>query len=532
MVLQKTSKTILTSDDILKYIDDYEIKQVPHLNDLWEYYKGKNVKIITRKTPDPNNPDNKIVISYGRKIVTTYTGYGYRPKYITYKPNIKKTEEQINSDEVNINDSTTTEPDPVEKVFTNEIQILYNGNNEHIKTNRAGRNLAIFGFSYEILYIDSEIDNINGQLANKAIPKFFTVDPREMILLYDFSPEPKIVAGIRYYKMDNDKQYKVEVYYKDRIEYYVRYQDDESNKWQLMIDHNNSAKMNMYDDIPIVAFYRGDEIQSIIENVLTIIDAYDVLMSDSMNEFDRFAFAYMVFKRISLTSPIDQKNPNKMNEALKDLKRRRVFEGLDKDADVKFLTKDIPTQFITYMADKLKMEIHLQSHVPDFTTLTGALSGAAIDRLLFDFENLVSSDEADFDVALIRRGNLITNLLLKLNRIPLDSDFATMINISHKRNLPLDRNSFAQMAQLLVNGGFSRRMIVSQMPEDMVPDVEAELREEEEEQNAMTGPLDNSMDFGSSDMNNPNPDEQKQIDNLIAGGMNEQDAINQVMGGA
>jgi hypothetical protein len=88
------------------------------------------------------------------------------------------------------------------------------------------------------------------------------------------------------------------------------------------------------------------------------------------------------------------------------------------------------------------------------------------------------------------------------------------------------------MAQLLVNGGFSRRMIVSQMPEDMVPDVEAELREEEEEQNAMTGPLDNSMDFGSSDMNNPNPDEQKQIDNLIAGGMNEQDAINQVMGGA
>jgi hypothetical protein len=106
-----------------------------------------------------------------------------------------------------------------------------------------------------------------------------------------------------------------------------------------------------------------------------------------------------------------------------------------------------------------------------------------------------------------------------------------MINISHKRNLPLDRNSFAMMAVQLVNGGFSRRMIVSQMPEDMVPDVEAELKEEKEEQDALTGTLDNNMDFGSSDINTPSADEQKQINDLVAGGMNEQDAKDQVMGG-
>jgi SPP1 family phage portal protein len=526
MVLQKTSKTVLTNDDILKYIEEYECKTVPHLNDLWEYYKGKNVSITNRKASDPNNPNNKVIISYGRKIITTYTGYGYRPRYITYKPNIKKTKEEITNDETNI--EPIKEVDPVEKVYTNEMQIIYNINNEHIKTNRAGRNLAIFGFNYELLYIDSEYDN--KELNNKVIPKFFTVDPRELIALYDYSPEPKIIISIRYYKID-DLTYKVEVYYKDRTERYVRYQEKSGSKWLLKSD-DNPLTMNMFTDIPIIAYYRGDEIQSIIENILTTIDAYDVLMSDSMNEFDRFAFAYMLFKKLSLTNPIDKKDPVKMAAALKDLKRRRIFEGLDKDADVKFLTKDIPTAFIEYMSKQLRDQIHAQSHVPDFTTLTGALSGAAIDRLLFDFENLVSSDEADFDTALIRRGQLITDLLIKLKRLPEDSDFATMINISHKRNLPLDRNSFAQMAGLLVNAGFSRRMIVSQMPEDMVPDVEAELEEEKEEQNSLTGGDLTNTNLFDENSAEPSADEQKQIDDLVAGGMNEQDAKDQVMQGA
>lgn len=505
MQLQKTSKTILTDKDILQYIQNYESTIVPHLTDLWEYYKGKNVSITTRKVPDPNNPDNKIIISYGRKIITTYTGYGYRPKYIIYKPNIKKTEQEIVNEELDNPDYV--EPDPIEKIYTNEMQIVFNDNNEHIKTNRMGRNLAIFGLSYEILYIDSEFNTT--ELSNKAVPKFFTVDPREMIVLYDYSPEPKIVIAIRYYKMSLN-EYKVEVYYKNKIERYIRYREQSNNQvteWKLKPDPDNPTSINFYSDIPVIACYRGDEMQSIMENVLTIIDAYDVLVSDSMNEFDRFAFAYLIMKRISLTNPIDKKDPIKSNNALKELKRRRIFEGLDKDAEVKFLTKDIPTTFIEYMARKLKEEIHLQSHVPDFTQLTGALSGAAIDRLLFDFENLVSSDEADFDVALIRRGTLITDLLIRLGRLKEECSFSTMVTISHKRNTPLDRNMYAQMAVQLVNAGFSRRMIVSQMPEDMVPDVEAELKEEEEEQQSLIGGLGNEDMTEYDEQGNPITDQ-------------------------
>jgi SPP1 family phage portal protein len=482
MTLQKTNKAILTNEEILKYISDYEINTVKHLDDLWEYYKGKNVKITERKIPDNNNPDNKVIASYGRKIVTTYTGYGYRPKYITYKPNVKKTNTEIENTE---NDLSNEKTDPVEKKFCNEIQNIYKYNNEHIKTNRAGRNLGIFGFNYELLYIDSEYDK--KELTNKAVPKFFTVDPRQMVVLYNYDPEPKIIIAIRFYPM-NKNEYKVEVYYKDNMIPYIRYREETNNnvnEWKLKTD--GKVMPNYFNDVPVIAFYRGDEMQSIIENVLSLIDAYDVLMSDSMNEFDRFAFAYLIMKNISLTNPIDKKDPVKAAAALEKVKRRRIFEGLDKDSDIHFLTKDIPTQFIEYMARKLKEEIHLQSHVPDFTLLTGALSGAAIDRLLFDFENLVSSDEADFDVALIRRGEMITDYLIKMNAIPRDSDFSMMINIMHKRNLPLDKNMYATLAYTLTTAGFSRKMIISQMPEDMVSDVEDELAEEEKERNDMVG---------------------------------------------
>jgi SPP1 family phage portal protein len=487
MVLQKTSKEVLSTTDILKYIQDYETTIVPHLNDLWEYYKGKNVKILNRKTPDPNNPDNRIVVSYGRKIVVTYTGYAYRPKYITYKPNIKKETEEIENDEFSdgydSQGNRVIVPDPIEKVFVNELQNIYNINNEHIKTNRAGRNSVIFGFAYEVCYIDSEIQPIDSTLPIKAIPRFFSVDPREMIVLYDFSPEPKIKIAIRFYQMEDKNSYKVEVYYKDHTEIYKRVRSDDYGKWMLI---NEGSYYNYYDNVPVAAYYRGDEMQSIMENVLTIIDAHDVLFSDSMNEFDRFAFAYMIMKKFGLTDPIAKKDPTKTNWALKLLKQRRVFEHLDKDAEISFLTKDIPTEFIAHIGAQLREQIHIQSHVPDFTDKNMAgTSGIAIQKLTsYDFENIVSSDEADFDTGLYMRMSLMITIMKKLGIVDGTTD---MVLINHKRNVPLNNQEFAQTALLMQNGGFSRRAIVGIMPEEIIPDIEKELEYEKEEQEAMIG---------------------------------------------
>jgi len=510
MELMKTDKTTLSEEDILKYIADYELEQVPELFKLWEYYRGKNTTILERKAPDQNTPDNKVPIPYGRKIVTTFTGYAYRPRYITYKP--VESEEDVEKRRIEKEEAKIVEkeaaykrlpgeplplpevkekaPKTAEDIFASELQDIFDHNNEHIKTSRAGRNTGIFGLSYEILYIKGVLNKgeDKAKLPVKAEVRFFSVDPREMILLYNYDSEPEKVAAIRYYKIDND-YYKVEVFYLDKILQYDRKREKDGlggSKWKLTL---KGQYTNFFGEIPVVAYYFGDEMNGVIDPVVPMIDAYDVLVSDSLNEFDRFAYAYLIMKRFGLTDPTKKKEPGVVAQILRDLKKRRVFENLPKDAEIEFLTKDIPDEFITFMTGLLKEEIHVQSHVPDFASekFASGVSGIAVQRLLFDFENVVSSTEADFDVGLMERIRLITIIMEKSRAGGGSPD---MINISHKRNIPLNLSDFAKTSKTMKEAGFSSWLCADIMPDDVVPNVEEELERQKEEREEMMPDID------------------------------------------
>ncbi len=197
MELLRTEKTEFTEEDILKAIEEHETTRVPHLTDMWDYYRAKNPKITKRQPVDKSNPDNKTIVSYGRKIVNTFKGYAYRPGYITFK-----------SEEEN---------------FLEALKHTFSINNETVKTSCSGRNTGIFGYTYELFYIETDSDN--GE--DKAEPRFICVDPREMMVYYDHSPEPKIVVAIRYFPI-TDEKYRVEVRYPNTIEAYDRVKSSSS----------------------------------------------------------------------------------------------------------------------------------------------------------------------------------------------------------------------------------------------------------------------------------------------------------------
>jgi SPP1 family phage portal protein len=363
------------------------------------------------------------------------------------------------------------------------LQGLFNKNNEHIKTTRAGKDSAIFGVAYEMMYLEAEVKAKEGDIQTKTFPRFFSVDPREMILLYDQSSEPKKKIAIRYYLISKN-HYKVEVIYDNRIELYDRKKEDTDTEWKIT---PGEIYPHIFGEIPVVAYYldSSQDSDGIIESVIPLIDAYDVLVSDSMNEFSRFAYAYMVMKDFGLTDQAKKKDPTVVSQMLKFLKRFRLFEWVPKDAEISFLTKEIPTEFIQFMATFLREQIHIQSHVPDFTSekMAGA-SGIAIKRLLFDFENVVSTAEAEFDIGLQNRIQLIL-IALKMNMTaPADWVF-DMVSISHKRNIPLDLNETATTAKTMKEAGFSSWLVADVMPDDIIPNVQEELdrQKEEKEQN-------------------------------------------------
>lgn len=511
MVLLKTEKTNFTPEEIIDEIMKHE-RENGVFDDYMAYYSGENVKISRRPKPDENNPDNRIAVSYARKIVKTFVGYGYRPKYITIKPkpDTEQMQKDMMEDEIKKQEFKKAKfkamqngqilEEPIEEpkkpteseLYFKKIQEIYDKEKESIKTYRAARNVCIFGLSYEIVYVDKELTEETARV--EAVPKFATVDPRNMILFYNYDIEPKEVLAIYYTTIDQDTKF-VTVYYPDHNESYImkRLKDTvtttnpdgsiNTRSWELT---GKKTWSNFFKAIPVVPYYFDDEIIPIFKCVLMLIDANDELYSDSMNELDRFAFAYLIMKRFGLTDVIKKKDPNIVDQALKLLKRRRIFEYLPGDADIKFLTKDIPTDFIKYMSQALREQIHVQSHVPDFNSETmRAVSGEALKRLLFDFENLVSTSEAEFDVGLYKRIDLITKILKLRNLVPQSSDPNTMIEINHKRNMPLNTKEFADTAKVMKDTGFSMRTICENMPDDMIPDVDEELRRQKEEMEQM-----------------------------------------------
>jgi len=491
MNLIKTEKDELTEDDILKFIDDYEKNVVPTFNNLNNYFKARNSTIVNRKKPDASSTDNKIIVAYGRKIVNSFAGYAYRPNYITYKADIERDESLLEGEE---------KVQLPEEVYMEQLQKIFNKNKEHIKTAKAGKMFAVYGVYYEIVYIDRETEYKNGQLINNAIPKFFGVDPREMILIYDYESEPNKKFGIRFYKTEKET-YRVEVYSADKIDVYIRTKDVDYT-WKLKLEETYP---NYFNAIPIVAYYFDDDMTSIMDPVLSLIDANDVLYSDSMNEFTGFASAYLVMTKFGLTDPTKMKTPGMFSEVLANLKRKRVIENLPADASIKYLLKDIPTEFITFMSEKIREQIHIQSHVPDFTSekMSGA-SGIAIKRLLFDFENLVSSADANFDLGLNERIELIT-IIMKKAKMGINEDMdMDVITINHKRNLPLDLGEYATTAVSLKSAGFSSYLVADTMPDDVVPDIQAELaRQKQEAEELMGNDIESGYtDFGGDDPNN------------------------------
>ena len=135
------------------------------------------------------------------------------------------------------------------------------------------------------------------------------------------------------------------------------------------------------------------------------------------------------------------------------------------------------------MSELVRDQIHIQSHVPDLGSqaFNDGVSGVAIQRLMFDFENLMAAAEAEFDTALYDRIRMIISVYSKTGRAKGTFDEVT---ISHKRNAPLNLKEYADTALTMTQAGFSRYLCADVMPDDIIPDVEEELARQDEDMEA------------------------------------------------
>ena len=301
MVFRLASLDLLTNEVIKRMINKFKQTEIPRLNKLYNYYLDKNA-VLLRTQEDETKPNNKIAHPYAKYITDTFTGY-FMGEPVAYL-----------SDE-NI--------EPYKAI------LAYN-DEEQENTNLA-RDCSIFGRAWEELYIDDD-----GQI------RFTIIDPREVIAVYDEKIGDELLAIVRFYEKYNvvdDKTYLiVEVFNKDEV---VTYQTGLGVDYLTEIDRKQLA----FGFVPFVLYKNNKDDLGDYEEVLTLIDAYDSLVSDGINDFDYFCDAYLALYGYTADS-----------EDIAQMKKNRVLL-MDQGTNAEFLIKNGDSAGLETAKNRLEKDI-------------------------------------------------------------------------------------------------------------------------------------------------------------------------------
>ena len=368
---------------------------------------------MKKQATDLGKPANKVVVNYCYNIVQNYRGYltGIDIAYSSDK-NIDQVFEVLNYNDVKQEDS-------------NYLQ-----------------DALVYGCAYEIAYIDEWGKH-----------RFKTLDPKNVIPIYDDTLDQDLVYCIRFWsnKIADKDFYIVEVYSKSEIKTYKS--DMGFQTFELIKEEPHYFGM-----VPITVFELNNDRVSIFDQIMTLQDAYNKLLSAEVDDFESFADAYLVLKGMMGTDPAD----------LADMKRNRALL-LDNDAEASYLTKNISDTQIQNMLNNINDNIHKIANSPDFNDdKFMAQTGIAMRFKLVQFENASSAIEAEMRKALQRR----IELICAIGNIKGDNLSFDDVKITFTRNLPTNLTETAQVVNSL-RGLVSDQTLLSLLP--FVEDSQAEL---------------------------------------------------------
>lgn len=373
-------------DAILAYIRAHE-PEAERRARLYAYYRGEH-DIRRRAMEDPSKPNNRLCNGYPLLIANAYTGYMFG--------------EPVNY--------------TADGALMDSVSDAMRYNDEQAENSMLGLDLAICGVAVELHYVDAD-----------AVPRFRRVDPVNCVEVRDGTLEDNLTALIRYYDtvdvVTNKLTRHVDVYEAEAIVHYVQ-------EGGTLIEEGNEE--NFFDDVPAVVYQNNTDRMGDFEGVITLIDAYDLMQSESLNDQEYFSDAYLVLTDLMNTS----------EEEIAKMKKNRVLL-VPEGAGASFLIKQQSDSLVENIKSRLNNDIHRFSGCPDMTdqNFAGNASGVAIRYKLLQFENIAGVKEREFKRGLQRRLELLCNVWRIKGRGAFDW---RDVQISFKRALPQNLLEIAQ----------------------------------------------------------------------------------------
>lgn len=395
--------------ELLKNCIEEHKKQCQRFKRLHDYYYGEH-NIKSRVRDNPKAPNNKLVCNHAEYIVDMSTGYflGNPIKY------------------------TTESIDGVSKAL--DIRpILDNFKDVDIHSHdvELDRDRSIYGIALELPFATDD---------DSPIIDFAEISPEHGFLVVDDTVKHKPLFGVNYYPQYDVTgaltKYAIFVYTADKVYHYTSKVLDEPSSYKLVDEEEH-----YFGVVPFIEYKNKKSCQGDFEQVISLIDAYNVLQSDRVNDKQQFVDALLMVIGASFGDDKDE-----VTETVKQLRDLGILE-LPSDASAAYLQKSLNETEVEVLKKSLKDDIHEFSKVPCLSDANFAStdSGVALAYKLLAFEMLIKQKENFFRQGLKQRLRLMCNFY-NIKQYNLDPG---CIEIEMTRSLPINRVELVDMVASL-----------------------------------------------------------------------------------
>ena len=386
-----TAITNQVLNDVIAYNERYKERFAM----LERYYLGQHD--ILKREKDDVLSNNKVVVNHAKYITDTNVAY-LLGNPVDYQP----------ADGYNI--------EPILNAY--KKQTINDLDSEIAK------DVSIFGLQYEYVYANE-----------KAEPKSCEVDNKNTIIVYDDTVEHNKLFGLIYrpvYKGDAFKYW--EIIYVDK-EVKRTYKSHSKSLEKVGVDEAHA-----FGDVPIICYKNNPEYMGDFETVIRLIDAYNKLQSDRINDKEQLVNAILMFYGMDFDE-----------EQAEELKVSRMLANVPADARAEYLTKTMQEGDVDILRKSIEADIHKISMTPNMSdeNFVGNSSGVAIKYKLLPFEQNIKNKERYMEKGLMERFKLYNNFLItksQMSEVPVEE-----VDVVFKRNLPSNDLEISQMINNLAD---------------------------------------------------------------------------------
>ena len=435
-----TNKDELSTSDIITLM--YEIEKFDNkYKTNSDYYYGKHA-ILNRTFDDASKPNNKVVTNIPKYITQVRTGYF---------------------------SSAPMSMDSINESYISDVRtILDNNDFKHIFS-QLDTYCSIYGHAFLVMYLDD-----NGEI--RIRPQ----KPTEWIMVYDNSLEQKPKFAIRYYcwldDIDNQQMYDIELWTDKEIIVY---------EGSPMTLQEVSRRDHYFGRLPVIEFMENESRHGAYEDVINLIDCYELMLSDTANTVSYFSDCYLILEGMDQTDP----------EEIEQMKNNRILL-IPEGTSASFLQKNINETYNENLIKRLQEQIFVVACTPllSDSSFSSNSSGVAIQFKLYSMEKSIQNKENIFNAGFNKMFELIKTILNIRGATYTEED---KILLTFTRSLPLDLTSLADSISKL-RGVVSNKTLMSQL--DFVTDVKLEQEQMDKERQEEFNWQMKSMDLYSEDV--------------------------------